>query len=162
AGKELPKVFLPGQELWDPQNRRLTMTFDPGRIKRDVASNVAMGPPIVEGRRYTLAIDREWRDGNGVPMAAPFREVFRGRPSVRQRPDPKRWKIPTPPAGGRAPLVVSFGRPMNYTLLQRMLRVYDARGVLSGIMEVDKAETEWRFVPVRPWTAGAYRLSVDT
>jgi hypothetical protein len=32
AGKPLPKVFLPGQELWDPLNRRLTMTFDPGRI----------------------------------------------------------------------------------------------------------------------------------
>ena len=56
-GKPLRGVFLPGQELWDPNNRRLTMTFDPGRIKRDLTSNKAMGPPIAEGKRYTL-LDR--------------------------------------------------------------------------------------------------------
>src|SRR5205085_9236781 len=84
AGKPLPAVFLPGQELWDPQNRRLTMTFDPGRIKRDLVSNRSMGPPIVEGRRYAILIDREWRSANGVAMAEPFRKVFRGGPAVRQ------------------------------------------------------------------------------
>jgi hypothetical protein len=161
AGKQLRGVFLPGQELWDPQNRRLTMTFDPGRIKRDLASNRTMGPPIVQGRRYTILIDREWRDANGVAMAEPFKKVFRGGPAVRQPPDPKTWTITAPRAGGRTPLVVSFGRPMNYTLLQRMLKVADTRGQVSGIVQVDKQETEWRFVPVQPWTAGPYQIVVD-
>jgi hypothetical protein len=161
AGKPLRGVFLPGQELWDPQNRRLTMTFDPGRIKRDLASNRTMGPPIVEGRRYTILIDRDWRDANGVAMAEPFKKVFRGGPALRQPPDPKTWKITAPPAGNRTPLVVSFGRPMNYTLLQRMLKVADTRGQVSGIIQVDKQEAEWRFVPVQPWTAGPYQIVVD-
>ena len=30
GGKPCRGIFLPGQELWDPNNRRLTMTFDPG------------------------------------------------------------------------------------------------------------------------------------
>lgn len=161
AGKPLRGVFLPGQELWDPQNRRLTMTFDPGRIKRDLTSNRAMGPPITEGRRYTILIDREWRDANGAPMVQPFKKVFRGGPAVRQPPDPKSWKLTAPPAGNRTPLIVGFGRPMNYTLLQRMLKVTDARGQISGIVEVGKQETEWRFVPVQPWTPGQYQLVVD-
>jgi hypothetical protein len=161
GGKVLPGVFLPGQELWDPQNRRLTMTFDPGRIKRDLTSNRAMGPPIAEGRRYTLVIDRDWRDANGVGMAEPFRKMFRGGPAVRRPPDPKTWTITAPAAGGRAPLVIAFGRPMNYTLLQRMLKVDDARGRVSGITEVGRQEREWRFIPVQPWTAGGYRLVVD-
>jgi hypothetical protein len=161
AGKPLPKVFLPGQELWDPLNRRLTMTFDPGRIKRDLVSNRAMGPPLVAGRRYTLLIDREWRDANGNPMVEPFRKIFRGGPAVRQPPDPKTWKIAAPARDSRAPLVVSFDRPMNYTLLQRMLKVSDARGTMSGIAEVVRSETEWRFTPVQPWAAGAYSLVVD-
>lgn len=55
-------VFLPGEELWDPGFRRLTMTFDPGRIKRGLTSNETIGPPIAEGKRYTLVIDREWQD----------------------------------------------------------------------------------------------------
>jgi hypothetical protein len=50
---------------------------------------------------------------------------------------------------------------MNYTLLQRMLKVQGPRGAVSGIIEVGKAEREWRFTPVTEWTAGPYRLVVD-
>ena len=78
-GKVLPGVFLPGEELWDPNFRRLTMTFDPGRIKRGLTSNEAMGPPIAEGKRYTLVIDRDWPDARGVPMAEGFRKIFSRR-----------------------------------------------------------------------------------
>ena len=48
-GKVLPDELLPDQELWDPGFRRLTMTFDPGRIKRGLTSNQTIGPPITEG-----------------------------------------------------------------------------------------------------------------
>jgi hypothetical protein len=161
-GTVLRGVFLPGQELWDPGNRRLTMTFDPGRIKRDLTSNRAMGPPISEGRRYTLLIDRQWRDANGVAMAPPFKKVFRGGPAVRQPPDPKAWKIAAPKAGTPGPLVIGFGRSMNYTLLQRMLKVSGPRGDVAGTVAVARQESEWRFTPRAPWTAGAYRLIVDT
>jgi hypothetical protein len=162
GGKPLRAAFLPGQELWDPNNRRLTMTFDPGRIKRDLTSNKAMGAPIAEGRRYTLVIDREWRDAHGVPMVDSFRKAFRGGPAVRQPPDPKTWKIAAPVAGSRNPLVVGFGRPMNYTLLQRMLKVAGPRGDVAGSVEVGREESEWRFTPAGPWIAGAHRLVVDT
>jgi hypothetical protein len=161
-GRPLRGVFLPGQELWDPNNTRLTMTFDPGRIKRDLTSNKAMGPPIAEGKRYTLVIDREWRDANGVAMVEPFRKAFRGGPAVRQPPDPKAWRLITPLAGSRDPLVVGFGRPMNYTLLQRMLRVSGPRGDVAGSIGVGREESEWRFTPQSSWGAGAYRLVVDT
>jgi hypothetical protein len=161
-GKPLRGVFLPGQELWDPNNTRLTMTFDPGRIKRDLTSNKAMGPPIAEGKRYTLVIDREWRDANGVAMVEPFRKTFRGGPAVRQPPDPKMWRLSAPPADSRDPLVVGFGRPMNYTLLQRMLRVSGPRGDVAGSIVVGREESEWEFTPQNPWSAGAYRLIIDT
>src|SRR5215469_12248697 len=107
-GKEVPEVFLPGEELWDPQYRRLTMTFDPGRIKRGLTSNVAMGPPIVEGRRYTLAIDAAWPDAHGAPMVEPFRKSFRGGPAERLRPDPKQWRIIPPQSGSTTPVTVDF------------------------------------------------------
>jgi hypothetical protein len=161
-GAPLRGVFLPGQELWDPHNTRLTMTFDPGRIKRDLTSNKAMGPPIAEGRRYTLVIDREWRDANGVAMVEAFRKAFRGGPAVRQPPDPKLWRLTTPPAGSRASLIVGFGRPMNYTLLQRMLKVAGPRGDVAGTTDVAKEESEWRFTPASPWAAGTHRLIIDT
>ena len=62
GGKELAgshAVFLPGEELWEPGYKRLTMTFDPGRIKRGLTSNEKIGPPLTEGKRYTLVIDAD-------------------------------------------------------------------------------------------------------
>jgi len=161
SGHVLPGVFLPGEELWDPNDTRLTMTFDPGRIKRDLTSNRAMGPPIAEGRRYTLVIDREWRDANGQPLAETYRKIFRGGPAVRQPPDPKTWRLTAPPAGTRAPLLVDFGRPMNYALLQRTLTVAGPRGEIAGTTAVTRGESEWRFTPRDPWPAGAARLVID-
>ena len=162
SGKPLPAVFLPGQELWDPNNRRLTMTFDPGRIKRDLISNRSMGPPILEGRRYTLVIDGDWRDANGLPMTGTFTKAFRGGPAVRQPPDPKAWKVAAPAADSRDAVVVDFGRSMNFALLQRMLTVSGPGGEVAGTISVGREESEWRFTPQAAWPAGSYRLIIDT
>jgi hypothetical protein len=162
SGKPLAGVFLPGEELWDPGFQRLTMTLDPGRIKRGLTSNQAMGAPIAEGRRYTLTIDQDWPDARNVPMLAGFRKPFRGGPFERTRPDPKEWHLTPPKAGTLAALTVAFPKPMNYVLLQRMLRVAQGSGSIAGQLAVDREETRWLFTPSKPWIAGDYRLIVDT
>jgi hypothetical protein len=162
AGKELKDVLLPGQELWDPGNQRLTMTFDPGRIKRGLESNSTMGPPIAEGARYTLVIDRGWPDSRGVPLAGDYRKEFRGGAPIRVPPDPKQWRVTAPRAGTSAPLTVAFGRSMNYPLLQRMLQVTGPKGRVAGAIATEEQESVWRFTPQQRWVAGAYRLVVDT
>ena len=160
--KPLSGVFLPGEELWDPNNRRLTVIFDPGRIKRGLTSNEKMGPPIADGRRYTLVIDRAWKDARGAPMVDGFRKTFRGGPEDRQPPDPKQWRIAAPQASTSAALVVTFPEPMDYALLQRMIRVSDARHDIDGTVRVDRNETQWSLTPRESWKPGAYRLIVDT
>jgi hypothetical protein len=155
-------VFLPGEELWDPHFERLTMTFDPGRIKRGLTSNEAIGPPIAEGKRYTLVIDRDWPDARGAPLVASFRKIFRGGPAERNPPDPKQWRVTAPKSGTLDALVVEFPTPMNYPLLQRMIQVSNGRGAVAGKVAVAREETEWRFTPREPWISGAYQLVVDT
>ena len=164
-GKELEgghAVFLPGEELWDPNFQRLTMTFDPGRIKRGLTSNERIGPPIAEGKRYTLVIDRDWPDARGAPLVEDYRKSFRGGPAERNPPDPGQWHVTAPKAGTQSALVVSFPTPMNYPLLQRMIQVSGAGGKLSGSISVGREETEWSFKPHDPWKPGEYKLIVDT
>jgi hypothetical protein len=161
-GAELREVFLPGEELWDPQIRRLTMTLDPGRIKRGLTSNVAMGPPIVAGRSYTLVIDRAWPDARDVPLAEGFRKPFRGGPAERGKPDPAQWRVITPAARSSAALAVLFPKPMNYVLLQRMIEVVHDRQRVEGAVTVDRNGARWLFTPREPWQTGDYRLSIDT
>jgi hypothetical protein len=162
SGKVMKGVFLPGEELWSPDFRRLTMTFDPGRIKRGLTSNEAMGSPITAGKAYRLTIDREWPDARGVPLIEVFSKSFRGGPQDRVPPDPARWHISPPAAGTTTPLIVEFPKPMNYPLLQRMLQVSNGRSTISGSIDVDRQETRWRFTPQSPWKPGSYQLVIDT
>jgi hypothetical protein len=165
TGRELngsQAIFLPGEELWDPGFRRLTMTFDPGRIKRGLTSNETIGPPLVEGKHYALTIDPDWPDARGVPMIEGFRKTFRGGPADRIPPDPKQWSVTAPKTGTNDALVVDFPSPMNYPLLRRMLQVSSAGGAVAGTLSVARYESEWRFTPRRPWMAGNYQLIVDT
>jgi hypothetical protein len=155
-------VLLPSQELWDPGLQRLTMTFDPGRIKRGLTSNERLGPPIAEGKRYTLVIDREWPDSRGAAMIETFRKTFRGGPAQRSTPDPKQWRVTAPPSGTTDALVVDFPNPMNYPLLQRMLQVSGPQGSVNGAVSIAREEMQWRFTPRDPWKPGNYRLVVDT
>ena len=155
-------VFLRSQELWDPGFQRLTMTFDPGRIKRGLTSNVSNGPPITEGKHYTLVIDRQWPDANGAPMVEGFRKQFQGGPAQRNPPDPKQWHIAAPAAGTSDALVIRFANPMNYALMQRMIQVSGPQGNVSGMVTAAHEETEWRYTPQAPWKAGDYRIIVNT
>jgi hypothetical protein len=157
-GKPVDGVFLPGEELWDRNNLRLTVIFDPGRIKRGLASNQRMGPPIAEGKRYTLVIDREWKDARGVPMVEGFRKSFRGGAEDRNPRDPKQWRVTAPKAGTSGVLTVAFPEPMDDALLRRMLQVSSARGNVAGTASVDRQETRWPLAPRDPWKAGEYRL----
>lgn len=172
GGKPLPDIFLEfGQELWDAENRRLTVWFDPGRIKRGLTSNINLGPPIEEGKRYTLSIDRNWQDARGVPLVESYKKVFRGGPADRTAPDPGKWRITTPQPGTSDPLVVDFGESMDYVGLQKTLSVSLAAlgplsiaggGQIAGTGAVSRMETRWSFTPSQPWKAGNYQLLVNS
>ena len=92
------------QELWDRDQRRFTVLFDPGRIKRGLASLAEAGPALEEGHTYTLVIDRDWLDARGAPLEEEFRKQFRVAAADRTPPDPKKWRVTAPRAGsaGRA------------------------------------------------------------
>jgi len=158
SGKPVPLAFLElEQELWDPGYQRLTVLFDPGRIKRGLAPTNEIGSPIVEGKHYKLVIDRDWHDARRVPLIESFQKRFTGGPSDRIPPDPRHWIVTAPKADTSEPLTVEFPKPMDYALLQRML---DVRGV-EGHMSVDRNETRWIFTPSAPWKTGTYYLVAD-
>lgn len=161
-GKVLPDVFLPGEELWGRGNRELTITFDPGRIKRGLTSNEKMGPPIEKGKRYSFMIDARWQDGRGVPLVAGFHKTFWGGAAIRTAPDPKTWRVIAPAARTSGALVLEFPEPMSYPLLRRMLHVSGDHGEVIGEVTIERHETEWRFTPQQPWQPGSYNLVVDT
>jgi len=149
------------QELWDQNNQRLTVLFDPGRIKRGLVPTDTIGPPVVEGKHYKLVVDADWHDARGVHLVEAFEKDFRGSPSDRKPAEPKTWQVTAPKAGSTDALVVVFPKPMDYVLLQRMIGIFDSHGEIAGKIAVDRNETEWRFTPRDAWKSGTYRITAD-
>jgi hypothetical protein len=164
AGKTVEIPFLElDEELWNPAMTRLTLFIDPGRIKRGVRPLEEIGPALVAGERFRLIINRTCRDANGRPMAASYEKAFMTGPPEREPLDPEKWKITPPRAGGRAPLLVGFRRPLDQAITQRALRVVDGLGkVIEGKVELKEQERGWEFVPVQSWRHGRHQLVVPT
>ena len=159
---DLPFLEL-DQELWDREGKRLTLLFDPGRIKRDLVPHNEVGTSIQEGKTYTLIIDRDWRDARGKSLKEDFQKVFSVVAADRETPDPESWLLTAPQAGSVQPLSVEFPEPLDHELLMRLLEVMDSQGeYVEGSIQVDRNETRWGFTPHEPWRAGDYTLTVDS
>ena len=163
AGKEVDLPFLElDEELWDPAGKRFTLFFDPGRIKRGLKPREEVGPVLEEGKSYALVIDSRWQNANGIVLKESYRKNFTVGPPNDKPPDPKTWKIETPPAGSERPLLVRFPKPMDSALLQRTIEVKDGNGqTVAGGVTIADEEKRWQFTPHRPWQAGKYVLVVD-
>jgi hypothetical protein len=159
GGAEVQRAFLE-QELWDGELRRLTVLFDPGRIKRGLALHEKLGLALRTGRKYTLAIDQGWLDGRGVPLKRPFTKKFSAGPEDRTALDPGQWRVTAPTAGTSAALTVDFLEALDHALVSRLLAVKDAQGQLvKGTIAVDREETRWSFTPSAAWRDGAYEIT---
>lgn len=148
------------QELWDPAGTRLTVLFDPGRIKRGLVDNRESGPPLVAGRTVTIEVDPSWRDSSGAPLVEKFSRTIRVTPAVRDVVHVKHWKV-EPPSSLAADLVVRFDRPMDHALARRAISVTRNGSPVAGEIRVEDEETVWRFTPAEAWASGDYFLAVD-
>jgi hypothetical protein len=163
-GREVTHAFLfLEEELWDPSGRRLTVLFDPGRIKRGLRANLEDGPPLVAGRRYLLVVDAGWRDGAGRPLGYEVSRAYLVMTADREAPFVERWLVTAPPAGSRVPLRVDFPESLDRALLSSALAVSAPDGGrVAGVIEVTPGERTWLFTPDQPWQAGTYDLEIAT
>lgn len=150
-------------ELWDHDEKRLTLLFHPGRIKRGVGPNVQVGPPLQRSKNYMLLIRQSMKDFRGKPLARAFTKSFTATAPIRSALLPEKWLSGLPRAKSQEPLMLKFSRIMDRPMLFRSIRVLDADGqVVQGSMTVLEHETRWEFVPSSPWQPGPYRLAVST
>jgi hypothetical protein len=151
------------QELWTRDRTRLTVLFDPGRIKRDLRPNEELGLPLREGGAYTLVVDGGWLDGEHNPLASGYEKRFTVGPADRALPRVADWRVTAPAAGTRDAVTIDFPEPFDRGLLERVLRVERARGeIVGGAVTVADGEMRWTFTPDAPWSAGSYALRVGT
>lgn len=159
---ELPFLEL-GEELWDREGKRLTLLFDPGRIKSGLKPRLDQGMALRKGERYTLQILDTWKDANGQALKQAFRKSFTAIAPDVESPAMDNWKLATPKANSMAALRIAFPEALDEALLRRVLIVIDSKDrEIEGSVTVEDGERTWSFEPSKTWSLGSYRLRVET
>ena len=162
SDEAIESPFVAEPELWDRERRRLTLLFDPGRLKRGLRSHEEAGYPLQEGVPVHVLVDEGFRDADGAPLRERFEQRYAVDGDLRTRVDPRDWECRLPAAGTADALLVRFDRPLDHALLQHALEVSDDAGrPVAGRPEIGASERSWTFTPAAPWPAGEYRLAVD-
>lgn len=150
---EEPFVNIP-EGLWDGEQQRLTLVFHPGRIKRGVGPNLALGPPLEAGHRYRLLVE--------APRGLPVSFEFTATREDRQAVDPGRWRL-RPPETPTDPLRVEFDEPLDPYLVERWVWVEAAEGrIVETTAEARPDGLGLTLRPRRPWPRCALDLVVDS
>lgn len=162
-GKVVEQAFLlEGQELWDAERKRLTIWFDPGRIKRGLIPNLKLGPPLEKGKKYSLIVNKEWKGLNGVKLNQSYVKEIMVQPADRELPKPAGWSVLSPSPGTLEPLKLLFDEPMDHALLNSSVVVVDENGqLLDGRIKTAQKEQEWYFYPNLPWKAATYKVRLS-
>jgi hypothetical protein len=149
-------------ELWDTEDRTLTMLLDPARVKTGLRANTRLGRALRAGHPYRLVVLAGWPSADGVPLGRSYVKQFRATREDRTRLDEKRWRLVAPNAGTRRPLSLRFGEALDRLLLEASLAIVDRSGErVPGVPFVAADEREWRFVPDHPWRQGDYYVDAD-
>ncbi len=155
-------LYRPPLELWDREMKRLTVLLDPGRLKRAVGPNRALGPPLKTGAWYTLRIKRGIRDAQNQAVANDFDKIFYVSEAVRTPVSLAKWTLASPGAGTKDPLLIEFPRVMDHALALNSIAVKQEEGELvPGSVYLNRDERCWLFVPSGLWGAGHYVVQVS-
>lgn len=151
------------QELWSADGKRLTLLFDPGRIKRGVSTNLSRGPALQEGKHYKLNISGVWQDVYGQQLTINSTKEFVVNHAYRQRLKTNDWLIDVPKANTHESLTLKFNRIIDHALIQSMIKLEDGEHKrLVGHWEILDNEQLIQFIPEERWKPGNYRIIIDS
>ncbi|HEX6847660.1 MAG TPA: Ig-like domain-containing protein [Chitinophagaceae bacterium] len=155
-------VFL-DLELWNSEKTLLTLWLDPGRIKRDLQPNKALGNPLEKGSYYQLAISKTWQDAEGILLKQNFAKRFFTGPRDNISPDQDRWTIDVPASETKEQLKINFNEPLDHVLAESSIFITDVNNNgLKGKIRVNDEATILYFLPDIEWKPAKYKLKIES
>ena len=95
-GKEIKgAIFNNVHELWDKDQKQLTIIFDPSRVKTGLVANETMGRALQPGNTYQLVIS-DVEDIDHKKLKEPFIKEFSVVKADTIIPNTENWKIQLP------------------------------------------------------------------
>jgi hypothetical protein len=161
-GHEITKaIFRNVFELWDADQKRLTILFDPARVKTGLRANLENGRALQKGKKYELIVEQA-EDIYGNPIQAPFKKSFVVASVDLTIPDIKQWKLAIPHSHSREKFQISFPEILDHSSLSQRIYIKDPFGkFISGKIKIINKEKQWQLIPDTNWIPGEYTLQVN-
>ncbi len=163
TGRILIQPFLElDQELWDRDGKRLTLLFDPGRVKSGLKPREEDGAILEKGHQYTIHVAKGWPDARGVAMEKPLEQTFMVGPADHEPVEPRLWTIKPPQAKASSAVEIQFHQPVDTGMAMRLISVLESGECpLDGKAEISADGLIWKFTPVVKWSPGLHFIEVD-
>lgn len=154
-------IFNNVYELWDEEQKQLTLILDPARVKTGLLANKQYGRALVPGKCYTLVIEKA-ENIHGDLIKEPYVKKFFVTLSDTIAPDVAKWKVVPPASQSVSAVKIIFPEMLDRLSLLTRIRIVDANHTpVEGDMVITQQEKEWHFMPVRPWRAEEYYIQVN-
>ncbi len=163
AGDTLKRTILPLENvLIDSSGTLLTLWVEPGRQKRGLGPNTALGGVFNAGEQYSLIVANTLKDRNGIPINAEYRKVFKTIEADRIKPSLKNWNIRIPKAHSKQVLQILLTEQLDFGSTLDRFTLFDTDGnQLQGVWSLTNSETQLNFVPAQKWLKGGYKIMAD-
>ncbi|MEL6970371.1 MAG: hypothetical protein AAFO02_09380 [Bacteroidota bacterium] len=154
-------IFNNVYELWDTEQKQLTLILDPARVKSGLVANESLGRALQPGQSYQLLIE-DLESVQHHPLKAAYRKSFYVRSQDTIPPNVQSWELIPPEFDNAHTLVVRFTDVLDQmSLRQRLVVVNDLGEAVPGTIEIIAGEQEWHFKPYEDWISGHYLLYVN-
>ena len=161
-GVAIEGAFLSNRiDLWSADRQRLTVLFDPGRVKTGLAAHDQLGRALTVDQSYTLLVSGDAMDAEGCAIGADARHRFSVEAPDTKAPAPSQWTVTPPAASTRQALEIDLGSPHDHVSLAYRIRVLDSDGaILPGKISLGAGEKTWNYVPRAPWLSASYSVVI--
>ncbi|WP_299681549.1 hypothetical protein [uncultured Dokdonia sp.] len=159
-GTEVDRALLPLETpLVSDDGTLLTLWIEPGRQKRDLGPNKRLGEVLIPNESYTLLIDKNLKDRQGIPMEMDFKHSFTISNADRKKPSITSWELQPPLANTKDLLVITYKESLDYGSLQNNLQIITASGnIIAGDFTILSNQNSILFKPLNVWNKETYIL----
>lgn len=148
-------------ELWNKDHTRLTLWFDPGRIKTDLIPNKEKGLPLIKDHSYTITISPNWQSASGSALSQSYSKTIYVIGKDVTSPDPQKWSISAPSKNTKEILRINFHEALDPILALESIKLFKDDNPLSGKLGSPSTDNGIIFEPSHPWKAGDYRIEIN-